>query len=57
MLLESTDDEEEDPELNIRVEEADDVVTYLGLASIETKLIKINFLDKNDIRLEEQLWR
>ena len=41
-------------ELNIRVESADDVVTYLGLASMETKLIKINVLNKNSIRLEEQ---
>ena len=37
------------------MESADNVITYLGLASIETKLIKINVLDKNSIKLEEQM--
>ena len=42
-------------QLSIEIGEANNIIKYLGLSSMKTKLIKINYLQQEDIRLEEQL--
>ena len=41
-------------EIGLDVVQANDVIEYLGLASMNTKIIKINYLQQAEIRLEEQ---